>query len=143
MNRTLALIAGASALLIACTNGERTPAASEAGALTELLTGQPWQVRSLAGQPIAKNSRITLQFRSEHHRVTGNATCNNYSGSFELTGDQLQIQLSAVTRMACADPALSEQEQHFLRLLAGSWRIEFDQAGRLLLRGEDTIVAER
>lgn len=107
-----------------------------------LLTGDEWVVEDINRQGIIDASRITLQFDTSG-RLHGRASCNQYTTTYELT-EQIDIGQAITTRKACA-PALMNQEQRFLSLLAQIVLIDFDQKGALLLSTADgsTLTARR
>lgn len=107
-----------------------------------LLTGDEWIVEDINRQGIIDASRITLQF-DKSGRLHGQASCNQYTTTYELT-EQIDIGQAIATRKACA-PALMNQEQRFLTLLADVIQIEFDEKGALLLSTADgsTLTARR
>jgi heat shock protein HslJ len=106
------------------------------------LTGDEWIVEDINRQGIIDASRITLQF-DESGRLHGRASCNQYTTTYELT-EQIDIGQAITTRKACA-PALMNQEQRFLTLLADVIQIDFDEKGALLLSTADgsTLTARR
>jgi heat shock protein HslJ len=63
---------------------------------------------SFAGIP------ITLDFAAE--QISGNASCNNFFGSYVVEGDNLIISAIGATRRACT-PEISELEMKFLTAL--------------------------
>ena len=69
---------------------------------------------------------------SSSDRVAGQASCNNYSAEYELTGESLNVGDAITTRKACA-PALMEQEQRFIDMLQRVQRFKFNEEGALLL----------
>ncbi|WP_185268859.1 META domain-containing protein [Halopseudomonas xiamenensis] len=97
-----------------------------------LLQGGEWVVEDIDGRGIIDRSRVTLNFWRDG-RVTGRASCNNFMGQYQLTGEGLGIGQTATTRMACA-PSLMEQEQRVLRNLENLQGFDFDDSGALLLR---------
>ncbi len=107
-----------------------------------LLTGDEWIVEDINRQGIIDASRITLQF-DKSGRLHGRASCNQYTTTYELT-EQIDIGQAITTRKACA-PALMNQEQRFLTLLADVIQIDFDEKGALLLSTADgnTLTARR
>jgi heat shock protein HslJ/membrane-bound inhibitor of C-type lysozyme len=109
-----------------------------------LLTGEEWEVESIGGEPVVEESTVTIQFLDEN-RVAGNASCNRYTGGFQLTGEGLSFSQMASTLMACASEALGAQEARFLSLLQDVYRFEIDPEGRLVLHTarEGGIVARR
>lgn len=96
-----------------------------------LLRGAVWVVEDIAETGIIDNSRITIEFL-EDNRIAGRATCNRYSGTYQLSGEGVDIGPLATTRMACA-PALMNQEDRFLTLLGEVTSIRIGQQGQLLL----------
>lgn len=100
-----------------------------------LLRGAVWVVEDLAGAGIIDRSRITIEFLEEN-RVAGRASCNRYTGSYELRGEGVSIGPLASTRMACA-PALMNQEDRFLDLLNDVNSVRIGQQGQLLLSTPD------
>ena len=92
-------------------------------------------VEDLAGTGIIDRSRITIEFL-EDNRLAGRASCNRYTGTYQLRGDGVAIGPLASTRMACA-PALMNQEDRFLRLLGEVTSVRIGQQGELLLSTPD------
>jgi heat shock protein HslJ len=86
------------------------------------LPGTAWKVTMYnngreAVVGMIADSEITLNFGAEG-QVSGNSGCNNYSGGYETSGDQLKIGPLASTRMFCDKPAgVMDQEQQYLAAL--------------------------
>ncbi len=108
-----------------------------------LLRGAEWVVEDLAGRGIVGGSRATLAFDADG-RISGRGSCNRYTATYALNGEGLAIAKPASTMMACA-PALMQQEQLFLDLLAQVRRFSIDASGALVLYAGDgrTITARR
>lgn len=100
-----------------------------------LLRGAVWVVEDLAGAGIIDRSRITIEFL-EDNRMAGRASCNRYTGSYQLRGEGIAVGPVASTRMACA-PALMNQEDRFLSLLDQVSSARIGQHGELLLSTAD------
>lgn len=96
-----------------------------------LFRGAEWVVEDLAGTGIVDRSRITIEFL-EGNRVAGRASCNRYTGTYQLTVEGIGFGSMASTRMACA-PALMDQEERFLKLLGQVSSVRIGQQGQLLL----------
>jgi heat shock protein HslJ len=65
-------------------------------------------------------SEITALF-GEDGSLSGSAGCNNYTTSYEVTGDAISIGPAATTRMMCATPeGVMEQEMAYLTALVNS-----------------------
>jgi heat shock protein HslJ len=56
----------------------------------------------------------------------------------EIDGSDLEVSPLATTRMACADPAISDQETSFLLTLDEATGYTIDSEGRLVVTGSDT-----
>ncbi len=99
-----------------------------------------WRVETLADAALAPGSAVTMKFGADD-RLSGKASCNRYSASYETDGDRLSVGPAAATRMACAPP-LMQQEARFLSLLAGvrRWSVA---GGALTLYSEDGARALR
>lgn len=106
-----------------------------------LLQGGEWVVEDIDGGGIIDRSRVTLNFGADG-RVTGRASCNNFMGEYQLTGEGLSISHPATTRKACA-PSLMEQEQRVLHNLDTLQRFDIDDTGALLLHSADGSLKAR
>jgi heat shock protein HslJ len=87
------------------------------------ITGTEWVLQDLAGTPALPSVKATLAF-PEFGRVAGNASCNRFTGSTEVSGDTIKFGMLASTRMACVDNAVSSQETEYLKALAAAKRFE-------------------
>ena len=65
-----------------------------------MLLGAEWAVQSIDGQPVSAGSAPSVTFDGEGN-VYGNASCNRYRGSYQVTGEGLSMGLLATTMMAC------------------------------------------
>jgi heat shock protein HslJ len=130
MTRTLWLLVATFALVLA--------ACSSSGSAG--LSGTSWTVTSIGGQAtVAKQPTIVF---GADGKVNGTTGCNNYNGTYTISGSSLTISPLATTLMACADPAVNAQETVFTAAFAGatSWAIGSD--GNLTLKGKTDIVAK-
>jgi heat shock protein HslJ len=87
-----------------------------------------WLLQSLgpvgAETPVLAESRIELKFACDD-TFGGNSGCNSYSGSFSaLDTGEISIGATAMTEMACADPALMDQEARYIGALIRISRFE-------------------
>lgn len=109
-----------------------------------LLQGAEWVVEDIAGTGIVDGSRATLNFGTDGG-LAGSGSCNRYSGSYTLTGENLSVSSkTAMTMMACV-PALMQQESRFMLLLSQVRRFRFAAGGALILETGNggTITARR
>ena len=90
------------------------------------LSGSSWRLEELAGTPAVSGVEATLEF-IEGDRVSGNASCNRFTGSVKVSGSSITIGPLAATRMACMSDAANDQEAAYLRAL--------NEAERFVLEG--------
>ncbi len=108
------------------------------------LTGVTWHALSYnngkqAVQSVAIGSDPTAVFATDG-TVSGNATCNTYSGPAMITGSRIAIGPLMSTKMACASDELNAQETAYLAALQGAAtydirgkRLELRDAGGALM----------
>lgn len=78
---------------------------------------------------------MTLTFSADG-RISGRASCNDYTGSYQQDGQRLIVPDSlAVTRKLCP-PALMNQEERFLSTLTNTLNVSRDANGALLLAND-------
>jgi heat shock protein HslJ len=114
-------------------------------AVSQDLAGTSWNVIGYnngkqAVTSVIAGTEMDIQFGADG-TVSGNSGCNTYSGSYTVTGNQIQIGPLASTMMACGDPTgIMEQEQQYLAALqtAATYQIEDNV---LELRTEDGALA--
>lgn len=105
-----------------------------ASAGTSLIDGS-WRIEALNGRPVARGTSPTIAF--DNGRVSGNASCNRFNGSFTSARGRLTTDRVASTRMACVDRARNRQEQAILGLLGDRLVVSTGNRGgnRLVLTG--------
>ncbi len=121
------LLFGLTALLLCSCASSNEPAANppkSAGDAQISLPGTEWVLVDLAGTPALPGGKATLAF-PEAGRVAGNASCNRFTGSVEITGNHLKMGPLASTRMACVDADVSKQEDTYLKALNGATRYAY------------------
>jgi len=95
-----------------------------------------WMVRSIDGKDVESRSRPTLVFESTG-RVAGHASCNSYSGPYQVGGaDGMRFGDLVSTRRACA-PALMQQETAMLAVLNNAVRYSLGDDGTLTIETND------
>ena len=99
------------------------------------LAGTSWQLVSLgpvsATMPVVGESPITLQFNDDG-QMAGQGGCNSYGGAYAVQDDSLQLGEINSTLIACADQAVTEQEQQYLAALR--------TAGRYTVTGDSLTI---
>lgn len=141
--RLVCLLLSAAALVAVA--GCVAPAAAPPGLtpsqLVRLQHGE-WRVTTVDGQPPV--AEITLRLGADG-RLSGQAGCNGYTGSYSIDGDRFQpvavastaagtlaVGPLASTRKACA-PAVMAGEQRFLALLERANGVAMGEGDTLLL----------
>jgi heat shock protein HslJ len=100
-------------------------------AQTQDLADTSWEVTSYnngqqAVTSVLAGTSITAEFGKDG-TLSGNSSCNDYSGPYQATGNQIEIGPLGSTRKACADPAgVMDQEAQYLAALetAAIFKIE-------------------
>ena len=141
------ILGGIAVILSGCQKATPTPTPTlppptepTAAATINPLIDAVWKLTKYAkegGALIAPvhNSTLTITFL-EDGTFGGNAGCNNYSGTYELAGNQIKIDPAiAITEMYCESPeGVMEQEQDYLQALS--------QAAGFVLNGTELILIE-
>ena len=100
-----------------------------------LIQGGEWSVIEINGAAPVADVRATLNFGGDG-RLSGRGPCNNFTGSYRVTGEGLAISQLAGTMMMC-EPTRMQQEREFLDVIAGVSRFELTSGGRLVLHAAD------
>lgn len=106
------------------------------GESMDLLAGVTWKVDVIEGEPALEQAPATLEFDALTHRLAGQGSCNRYNAAFDLSGEGLTIGPAMITRMACPE-AVMAQEQLFLNSLRGISHFDIGTDGALLLFSND------
>lgn len=108
---------------------------------TSTLFGE-WVLESIAGEdmkalfPIA-SKYPSLQFDIADGRVSGNAGCNRYNGSYELKGTSIKVGPLMTTRMACENLT---GENKFTQALEGENKISVNETVLVFSKdGKETL----
>jgi len=86
------------------------------------LNNTSWELYSMGEYSPIAGSRLTIRF--EEGQVSGNGGCNSYGGEYRVNGDRLKLEKLMSTLMACADPAIMEQETIFMQVLGEAQRFD-------------------
>lgn len=115
MKRQYVFISVFSALLLMT-----VPAALAQADPAGLLSGTQWQLVSYgtpgAEMPVIPGSSVTLTFDTAG-QIGGHAGCNSYGGQYRIEDNRLVFSGVVSTLMACADDAVTNQEQAYLEAL--------------------------
>ena len=85
-----------------------------------------WRLEELEGRPALRDAggeAPTLRLGSDG-RAGGSTGCNTYGGGYTVEGAAIRFGTLVMTRRACVDPALNEQERRFAEALAAADRMQ-------------------
>ncbi|WP_232496440.1 MULTISPECIES: META domain-containing protein [Methylotenera] len=100
------------------------------------LTNKTWQVEDINQRGIIDNAHVTLMF-GDDNRISGKSGCNNYSGSYTLTGNKLAVIPPMIsTRMMCP-PALMQLENEYIAILSTAEKVELSAMGALIMTSQN------
>lgn len=100
------------------------------------LWGTGWILENLAGDGVLDGVQATLEL-PEAGRVAGNASCNRFFGSVEVSADSLSFGALGTTRRSCTE-AVNEQERRYLAALESAERFAIEEAYLLIYSGNLT-----
>jgi heat shock protein HslJ len=111
---------------------------------TRALTDARWRLTDLGDEPIVTGAPTDrepyLQLSADGTTVNGATGCNTFSGPYTLTGDALSFGTLITTKVACTDPAWSDQEQRFLSALSMADRFELNGDVLILYAGMSPVA---
>lgn len=99
----------------------------------ESLNDTDWTVVMIEQMPILPNVPPSLRFASG--RVSGNAGCNNFTGSYTVNGGTINFGPIAATKMACGEKEMT-QEAKLLSVLKSKVSTRYTVDGDLILTNE-------
>ncbi|WP_077145439.1 META domain-containing protein [Sphingopyxis sp. KK2] len=102
------------------------------------LAGTNWSFVSIGGVPVAADRPTSLAF--DGAKLSGNAGCNRFSGSYESKGGTLTAGPLMATKMACPGAGMT-QENGFFDLMRGPVSLSFPSDGTLILTGAEGRTA--
>ncbi len=107
------------------------------------LSNTAWQVTGYnngQGAVVSPLSGTTLTTRFDASQVSGNSGCNEYSGSYWVSGSNISIGTLAGGMMFCGETGVMDQEAQFQAALQSAVTFQFD-GNRLTLRRGDGATA--
>jgi heat shock protein HslJ len=117
-----------------------TPAATTA---TVPLESTYWKLTELGGMAAvggANANEASLVLNAEGKKLTGSTGCNRIVGSYKLRGGSLHFKPAGLTKIACPD-ALMKQEEAFVEILKQT--TNYRMVGETLeLRDKEDVLAK-
>lgn len=119
-------------VLVGC-QGSRGPGADP-------LDGTSWLVVSLQDKTSLAGVEMTVVF--DAGKMHGFSGCNQFGGSYKVTGDRIRVGELESTLMACLAPeGAMDQEQEFLKLLSTSDSYRLTDGDLRLLHSGRVVLA--
>ena len=90
-------------------------------------TDHSWMLTGIAGPDGTMTTPLTIPTLAfEDGSASGNASCNQYFGPYEIDGSSLTFGQLASTQMFCGEPGVMDQEAAYLTALASvdTWSID-------------------
>lgn len=110
--------------------GGEQPAVVRPGPAASLVEGE-WAIQLINGRPVAPRTSPDISLRGD--RISGDASCNRFSGRFDFARGRLTAGPLASTRMACANRAANVQESSILQILSERLTVSRNRSGKLVL----------
>lgn len=107
--------------------------ATETGPAQNTVIEGDWRIEMIDGRRVAYGTSPTIGFRGS--RISGNASCNRFSGGFSFARGRLNAGPLASTKMACSNRAANVQESTILRILGEQLSVSSNRGGKLVLTG--------
>lgn len=129
MIKNILALAFFGVILISC-NASKTQKSGE----TATLEGN-WELNYITGPRIAfdglyPNKKPTINFDLKENRVSGNNSCNSYTGKLSVTGNKIDFtQPMAVTKMMCMN---GQGEQVYMSTLQKITSYDITDDGKTL-----------
>lgn len=99
------------------------------------LVGTNWLTSTLADQPVIAGSSIFATF-GQDGRVTGNDGCNNFSGAYTVSGNQLTLDPNIISTKISCEESIDQQATAFTTALLATTRYEIIDTSLMLYQGD-------
>lgn len=144
LKRTFSDAALALCLVTTSVCAIKTAATEPEATVTTSLNDTQWQVHSIDGEAVVKNSTVLLQF-PEEGRIAGTSGCNRFFATVTIEGNAIAVGKAGATQMACPKP-LMQQERQFLQALSAVTQINIATDDELIIsdaQGKERLRAKR
>ena len=103
------------------------------------LAGSEWRPIRIGDAPWPDDSAVLVRFQSAG-RLAGHSGCNQFTGSYALVGDTIEIGPLAATRMMCPEPVM-EQERLLFDVLESARTFSRNRTELTLADSEGNVSA--
>jgi heat shock protein HslJ len=102
-----------------------------------------WRLEELDGRPVVGGGGMDapyLRIDGAEGRATGSTGCNSFGGEVGIAGDRIDFGVLAMTRRACVDEGMMDQERRFTAALEAADRYRTEGDMLVLLRGDAALA---
>lgn len=89
----------------------------------DILDGSIWRVERLESTPMLDFSTLTLRFHN--HKISGSSECNRFYGTYEISAEEIMIEVLERTEENCMEPGIIQQDEVFIAHLINAARFSF------------------
>lgn len=104
------------------------------------LTGKMWGLSALMGEPPMAGTMLTAEFTS-NGKVSGSAGCNQYAGTYTVSGDTITIASPLASTMMACEQEVMDQESAYLKALGEAKTYAVSKDELTLTDADKTVVA--
>lgn len=102
------------------------------------VAGTTWIVEGIGGVAVVSGKEPVITFTGDG-QINGTTGCNRFFGAYAQEGSKLTFSGVGMTKMACMEDGLMQQESTFAGILSGAAAASLDGAGKLTLMGEKGV----
>jgi heat shock protein HslJ len=94
----------------ACHSTKTAKEAVSSGKTENAITGKYWKLIEINGKPVVGENHSYLNIREEGNRIDGNGGCNDFTGSYEMSGlGRLKFSKIVATQKACFNTTIEDE----------------------------------
>jgi len=107
----------------------------------DMPTDHAWMLTEIAGPGGTMNTPLTVPTLTfEDGTASGNASCNQYFGPYQIDGSSISFGPLASTQMFCGEPGVMDQEAAYLAALTAVDTWSMDGEILTLSSGDDPLL---
>lgn len=123
-------------------SGDGSAADDVLGADEDPLDGSEWLLT--AYRKSSPGAGVTITARFDGGQVSGSGGCNNYTGSYQVDGERINVSGIAITEKACITPeGVMGDEQVFIDMLRGADRFVLEGDQLSIYQGREALTFVR
>ena len=103
------------------------------------LTDPYWELTVLNGRRM-DDSNAYLNFDAAKKKISGNAGCNSFFGSYSVRSNSIKFSKIGTTKMFCTKPGVMKDENEFIRALSAATRYAVTRKTLSIYEGRKKIL---